>query len=127
MLDSYLLPEVSGIEVARQIREQLPNTEVLIFGMHDGEKLVGEAMRAGARGYVLKSDRNEVLIAALRSLAKHRAFFSSQISESVLNAVLSGLTAIRPQPPRTPGGPAHRRETFKQADRPDAQRRPQDG
>jgi len=57
VLDNYL-PLVSGIEVTRQIREQLPNTEVLIFGMHDGERLVGEAVRAGARGYVLKEPLN---------------------------------------------------------------------
>ena len=61
VLDTWL-PLVSGTQVTRQIREQLPNTEVLIFTMQDEERLVGEAVRAGARGYVLKSDRNEVLL-----------------------------------------------------------------
>src|SRR4029077_5156560 len=52
----YSLPLINGIEVTRQIRARLPKTEVLIFTMHDNETLIQDVMKAGARGYLLKSD-----------------------------------------------------------------------
>jgi DNA-binding NarL/FixJ family response regulator len=52
----YSLPLVNGVEATRQIRARLPSTEVLIFTMHDNESLIEELLKAGARGYLLKSD-----------------------------------------------------------------------
>ena len=52
----YSLPLINGIEVTRQIRARLPKTEVLIFTMHDNETVIEELVKAGARGYLLKSD-----------------------------------------------------------------------
>jgi DNA-binding NarL/FixJ family response regulator len=85
----YSLPLVNGIEVTRQIRTRLPKTEVLIFTMHDNEMLIEELLKAGARGYVLKSEAKRHLIAAIESLASHEPFFTSQISEALLNAFLA--------------------------------------
>ena len=66
----YSLPLVNGVEATRQIRARLPRTEVLIFTMHDNEALIEELLKAGARGYLLKSDAKRHLIAAIESLAK---------------------------------------------------------
>jgi DNA-binding NarL/FixJ family response regulator len=55
MLD-YSLPLVNGIEATRQIRARLPKTEVLIFTMLDRETLIHDLLKAGARGYLLKTD-----------------------------------------------------------------------
>src|SRR6476620_6492265 len=52
----YSLPLINGVEATRQIRARLPSTEVLIFTMHDNEALIEELLKAGARGYLLKSD-----------------------------------------------------------------------
>ena len=52
----YSMPTLNGAEVARRIRRRLPNTEVLIFTMHESEALITEVLRVGARGYLLKSD-----------------------------------------------------------------------
>jgi DNA-binding NarL/FixJ family response regulator len=82
----YSLPLINGIEVTRQIRSRLPTTEVLIFSMHDNEKIFDELLRAGARGYVLKSDAKLHLLDAIDSLAAHRPFFSSQVSEALLTS-----------------------------------------
>ena len=82
----YALPLVNGVEVTRQIRARLPKTEVLIFTMHDNETLFDELLRAGARGYVLKSDAKLHLLDAIDSLAMHRPFFSSQVSEALLTS-----------------------------------------
>src|SRR6516162_3949093 len=61
----YSLPLLNGVEVTRQIRARLPKTEVLIFTMHDNEALVQELLRAGARGFVLKSDARKYLVEAI--------------------------------------------------------------
>ena len=82
----YSLPLINGIEVTRQIRSQLPKTEVLIFTMHDNETLFDELLRAGARGYVLKSDAKRDLLDAIDALATHRPFFSSKVSEELLTS-----------------------------------------
>jgi DNA-binding NarL/FixJ family response regulator len=49
-------------------------TEVLIFTMHDNETLIQALMKAGARGYLLKSDASRDLIAAIEALAIHKPF-----------------------------------------------------
>ena len=85
----YSLPIANGIEVTRQIRAQLPRTEVLIFTMHDNENLIEQLLNAGARGYLLKSDANRCLISAIESLALHKPFFSAGISEGLLTSFLS--------------------------------------
>src|SRR5262245_17902304 len=64
----YSLPLINGIEATRQIRARLPKTEVLIFTMHDNETLIQELLKAGARGYLLKSDAKRHLIGAIESL-----------------------------------------------------------
>jgi DNA-binding NarL/FixJ family response regulator len=68
----YSLPLINGIEATRQAH--LPKTEVLIFTMHDNETLIQELMKAGARGYLLKSDASRDLIAAIEALAIHKPF-----------------------------------------------------
>ena len=65
----YSMPLVNGVEVTRQIRARLPKTEVLIFTMHDNEGLIEELLKAGARGYLLKSDAKRYLIEAIEALA----------------------------------------------------------
>jgi DNA-binding NarL/FixJ family response regulator len=85
----YSLPLVNGIEVTRQIRTRLPKTEVLIFTMHDNEMLIEELLKAGARGYVLKSEAKRHLIDAIESLASHKPFFTPHLSEALLHSFLT--------------------------------------
>jgi len=84
----YSMPLVNGLEVTRQIRSRLPRTEVLIFTMHDSENVIEDLLRAGAKGFVLKSDAKAELLAAIESLANHRPFFTSQISEALLDSFI---------------------------------------
>jgi len=85
----YSLPLVNGIEATRQIRSRLPKSEVLIFTMHESESLFRDALQAGARGYLLKSDAKRFLIAAVEAIAAHRPFFTSKVSETLLKSFLS--------------------------------------
>jgi len=85
----YSLPLVNGVEVTRQIRMQLPKTEVLIFTMYDNEAVVQQLLRAGARGYVVKTDAKRDLLAAIEALASHKPFFTDKISEALLTSYLA--------------------------------------
>jgi DNA-binding NarL/FixJ family response regulator len=85
----YSLPLVNGIEATRQIRARLPKTEVLIFTMHDNETLIEELLKAGARGYLLKSDARRDLMAAIEALANHRPYFTTGVSEALLKSFLT--------------------------------------
>jgi DNA-binding NarL/FixJ family response regulator len=86
----YSLPLVNGIEVTRQIRGRLPRTEVLIFTMHDNETLFQELLKAGARGYLLKSDAKLHLIGAIEALAAHKPFFTAKVYEALLSTYVKG-------------------------------------
>ena len=83
----HSLPLIDGLEVTRQIRQRVPNVEVLIFTMHDNETLLRGMVKAGARGYVLKSDAQQHLISAVQSLAAHKPYFASQACEGVLETL----------------------------------------
>jgi DNA-binding NarL/FixJ family response regulator len=86
----YALPLMNGSEVTRQIRAQLPRTEVLVFTMRDSEELIEEALKAGARGYLLKSDANRDLIDAVASVAGHRPFFTNKVTDALLKRYFNG-------------------------------------
>jgi DNA-binding NarL/FixJ family response regulator len=81
----YSLPLMNGVELTRAIKRELPRTEVLVYTMHEREDLVIDVLRAGARGYVLKSDTGPHLIAAVEALALRKPYFSSEISETLLD------------------------------------------
>jgi DNA-binding NarL/FixJ family response regulator len=82
------MPELNGLEATRRIRRSVPETEVLVFTMHESDELVREVLAAGARGYLLKSDAADQLVPAVESLAKHRPFFTGRVSEVVLDGFL---------------------------------------
>jgi DNA-binding NarL/FixJ family response regulator len=79
------LPEVNGLEATRQILKDAPGTEVLVLTMHHSEELVRDVLQAGARGYVLKSDADERLIAAVDTLRQHKPFLTPVVTEFVLD------------------------------------------
>jgi DNA-binding NarL/FixJ family response regulator len=79
------LPIVNGIEATRQIRKEAPGTEVMIFTLHDRESEIRDVLHAGARGYVLKSEADEQIVRAVEALARHHAYFSDHVSETLLD------------------------------------------
>lgn len=82
------LPGLNGIAVARQLKQALPATEVLFFTMHDDDETVAGGLAAGARGYLLKTEGDEQLIAAISALGAHRPYFSPIVSELLLEAAM---------------------------------------
>ena len=79
------MPLMSGLEATRHIRTQAPDTEVLIFTQYESGQYVQEALRAGAQGYILKSDAALHLTEAVEALARHEPFFSPSISKTILS------------------------------------------
>jgi DNA-binding NarL/FixJ family response regulator len=79
------LPELNGLEATRQILKASPRSEVLVLTMHHSEELARNVLQAGARGYVLKSDADQSLIAGVESLRQHKPFLTSTVTEFVLD------------------------------------------
>jgi len=87
------MPELNGLDAIRHIRKELPDIELLVFSMHDSEELIREVFAAGARGYVLKSDASLYLVEAVKSLARHKPFFTPRISEAILNSLVTSAAS----------------------------------
>jgi DNA-binding NarL/FixJ family response regulator len=81
------MPELNGLDAARQIRKNCPNTGILILTMHFADQLVREVIECGARGYILKSDADKDLISAVEALANRRTYFTREASEILLNGL----------------------------------------
>ena len=71
------MPRVNGLQAAAEIVRARPSTRVLMLSMHDGEQYQREALRAGAAGYVLKSEADHDLVGACRAAVEGEAFISA--------------------------------------------------
>ena len=92
------MPGMNGIDTTRRLLEQDPATAVLVLTMLEGEDSVFAAMRAGARGYVLKgADRREIE-RAVRTVASGEVVFSAAVAGRVLSWFRGGATADRLTP-----------------------------
>ena len=86
----YSIPELNGLDLSHALKKEFPRIEILLYTMHDREEIVIEVLRAGVRGFVLKSDAEKHLIAALDSLSIRRSYFSGAISDTLLEQFLEG-------------------------------------
>ncbi|MFB6420467.1 MULTISPECIES: response regulator transcription factor [Bradyrhizobium] len=89
----FSMPRMTGLEVARRIREYPLQTEVLIFTVHSSGLLAQQAFEAGARAFLVKSDANRLLMTAVDSLLAHKRFCTERCRNE-LNGQ-SGSTADR--------------------------------
>ena len=69
------MPDVDGIEATRQLRERVPGTAVIVLTMFEDDQSVFAAMRAGARGYLLKGAEQDEIVRAIRAVAVGEAIF----------------------------------------------------
>jgi len=75
----------NGLEVSLHLRRSLPQARILILTMHDSVEMLRAAALAGASGYLLKSDAEELLVSALRSLSEGRRFVSPGFDTDLVN------------------------------------------
>jgi DNA-binding NarL/FixJ family response regulator len=75
------LPKLNGIEATRQILAKLPNVKVIALSMHTDQLFVMEMFKAGARGYMLKDDDFDELLAAIRAVMKDELYLSPTLAD----------------------------------------------
>lgn len=88
------LPEITGIEATRQITQQHPGVAVLVLSMLDDDDSVFAALRAGARGYLVKGAQPDEVLHAIRATANGEAVFGA----SLANRILDYFTDLQPRP-----------------------------
>jgi DNA-binding NarL/FixJ family response regulator len=91
------MPLLNGLDAAREILQRSPRVRPILLTVHTEEHYVLEALRAGIRGYVLKTQAAADLAQAIREVARGQIYLSPGISEVVVQAYLSG-TGLPPDP-----------------------------
>ncbi len=86
------MPSLNGLEATKQILKACPQTKVLILTMHESDPMIREVLDAGARGYILKTDAGRDLISAIEALRRNKTFFTSRVSQMILDGFLKGDT-----------------------------------
>lgn len=78
------MPRLSGTEAAQRIGEMLPSTAIVMLSMHSDEGYVLRALKAGAKGYLLKDSAEGDLIEAIKSVSEGKTFFSPSITKMLV-------------------------------------------
>jgi DNA-binding NarL/FixJ family response regulator len=74
MVLDVTMPKMNGLEACRLLRKRSPQMEILFVTQHDSPQMMREALEAGARGYVVKSNAARDLLAAVEAVSQHRVF-----------------------------------------------------
>jgi len=83
------MPRLTGLQATHEIREQAPDVAVLILSMHDDERYLFEALKAGASGYVLKRQADTELLEAIRAVERGEPFLSPDSQRALIKDVLN--------------------------------------
>ncbi len=78
------MPRLTGLQAASEIKAHAPEVDVLVLSMHDDERYVFEALKAGASGYVLKREADQDLVDAVRSIARGEPFLTNAATETLV-------------------------------------------
>lgn len=97
------MPNLNGLAATRQLVQHDPTFKIIVLTVVDSDNVIREALDAGARGFVLKSDAVRDLVAAIEALQRGQMFFTTRVNEVVLAGFLEkGTVATRGAPPRFP-------------------------
>src|ERR1700676_885982 len=86
------MPELNGIEATRAICKAQPGIKIILLTLHESAELVRSAFRAGARGYLLKTDAEQELVKALTVVTGQGTYISPRIDSTVVKSVISEIT-----------------------------------
>jgi DNA-binding NarL/FixJ family response regulator len=81
------LGSTSGLDVIKAIKARYPSVPILVFSMHEETMYAERMLRAGASGYIMKSEKPRMLIAAIRKLLKGKVYLSEKMTEQLLSQV----------------------------------------
>jgi DNA-binding NarL/FixJ family response regulator len=105
------MPYLNGLDTTRQLLQYDPHFQVIVLTITDSDQVIREALDAGARGFVLKSDAARDLVAAVEALQSKRMFFTPRVNDLVLAGFLEkGHSMSRSEPPDLPTLTARERE-----------------
>src|ERR671919_476370 len=82
------MPRLTGLQATREIREHAPDVAVLILSMHDDERYLFEALKAGASGYVLKHQADQDLLEAIHAVERGEPFLTPEAQQVLIKDVL---------------------------------------
>jgi DNA-binding NarL/FixJ family response regulator len=82
------MPNLNGLAATRQLAQQDPRCKIIVLTITDSDQVIREALDAGARGFVLKSDAARDLVTAVEALARNRMFFTPRVNDMVLAGFL---------------------------------------
>lgn len=85
------MPHLSGTDAAQRITESMPETAVIMLSMHSDEGYLLRALKAGAKGYLLKDSSEDDLIEAIKAVSEGKAFFSPEISRMLVEDYVRDL------------------------------------
>lgn len=91
------MPELNGLEATRHILKKLPRTKILIYTMHETERIIIDALETGVHGIVLKSDAGDNIVKAVETILAGRRFFTSQVAETMAELFLSSRASAKGQ------------------------------
>src|ERR1700734_3773525 len=98
------MPHLNGLDTTRQLLQHDPNFKVIVLTITDSDQVIREALDAGARGFVLKSDAARDLVAAVEALQRDRMFFTPRVNDMVLAGFLDrgsiGSSAVNMNSPK---------------------------
>ncbi|HSY99339.1 MAG TPA: response regulator transcription factor [Terriglobales bacterium] len=83
------MPILNGVDAARELKKSSPKTKVILLTQHDEDQYVTEALRAGVKGYVLKSQAAEALVHAIQEVSRGSVYLSPNVSRAVVDAYVS--------------------------------------
>jgi DNA-binding NarL/FixJ family response regulator len=86
------MPGLNGIEATRAIRKAQPGVKIVLLTLHESAELVRSAFRAGARGYLLKTDAEQELVKALTVVTGQGTYISPRIDSTLVKSVISEIT-----------------------------------
>ncbi|HEY3344194.1 MAG TPA: response regulator transcription factor [Anaerolineaceae bacterium] len=88
LIADIMMPKMSGLEVARQVKSLSPNTRVIILSMYDTEAYVAEALQAGVSAFVLKKSTSSDLVQAVHQVLDGQLYLSPPLNESDVQAFI---------------------------------------
>ncbi|HEY5271361.1 MAG TPA: response regulator transcription factor [Anaerolineales bacterium] len=92
VLADISMPNLNGIEATKLIHQRYPDMPVVMITIHTSSSYVIRALRNGARGYVVKNDDFQHVIQAIKAVSLGQRYLSSQVSEQIIDAVISGTS-----------------------------------
>ena len=87
------MPHLSGTDAAQRITEELPEASIVILSMHSDESYVLRALKAGAKGYLLKDSAEGDLIGAIKAVHSGKAYFSPEVSKMLVEDYVREMRA----------------------------------